>query len=366
MKTLAIIAEYNPLHEGHRYHFKQSMQRSQATHSLILMSGNFVQRGEPAIEDKFTRAKQAISMGADLVLELPFIYAANSAEYFAEGAIQILDQTGVVDSLSFGSETSELGQLEKTARRLLEPAHAEEVKHFMKQGLSYAQAVEHRLGKMSRRPNDILAIQYLRALIKQNSPIKPLLIERLGEYHDESLHTSFPSATAIRQAHKQGSRSDIAQPIFWDDLNDMIFARLITGEISHIHGMREGIEASLKQTALNTHTLSELIDACRTPRFGLARLKRLLIHCLMDYRQLDHRSLQSVVYFRPLAFNTKGRHLLKRIKQQNPETFIPTLARYQGEPHIMRALEFDITSSNLYYYLNQSRPEQTRRPIYIK
>ncbi|HHT20160.1 MAG TPA: nucleotidyltransferase family protein [Tissierellia bacterium] len=365
MKTLAIIAEYNPLHEGHRYHLEQSLRQGGASHSLILMSGNFVQRGEPAIEDKFSRAEQAIRMGADLVLELPYIYAQNSAEYFAEGAIRILNDSGVVDVLSFGSETADLDALKHSAKRLLEPDHAAEIKQLMSQGLSYARAVETRLGGASRRPNDILAIQYLRALIKHDSPIEPLQITRLGDYHDESLRPAYPSASAIRRAHRDGRLSRISQPIFWEDLSDMIFSRLITAELSDIHGMQEGIEHALKFAALNRHSLSELIEATRTPRFGLARLKRLLGHTLMGYTKKDQAELQQVVYFRPLAFNDRGRELLKQIKRQNPENFIPTLARYRGDPKIMRALRFDIISSNLYYHLQQSRPEQTRRPTYI-
>ena len=366
MKTLAIIAEYNPLHDGHRYHFQQSMDQSGASHSIILMSGNFVQRGEPAISDKFTRAAESVRMGADLVLELPFIYAVNSAEFFAEGAIRILNTSGVVDYLSFGSETADLENLSTSASRLLEPDHITQVRALMSQGLSYAGAVEQRLGQALRQPNDILAIQYLRALIRQHSPIRPMVIRRRGGYHNDSLATRFPSATAIRTAHRQGVLQDIEQPIFWEDLTDMIFARLLLHDISSIHGMREGIDDALKRAALHTNDLAELLEQCRTPRFSLARLRRLLIHSLMGYHSIDHSELQNTVYFRPLAFNTKGRQLLKKIKQQQPDRFIPTLSRYRGHDDIMRVLHFDIISSNLYYYLQQTGPEQARKAIYVK
>lgn len=366
MKTLAIIAEYNPLHSGHEYHWQESIARSGATHSLILMSGNFVQRGEPAITDKFTRARQAIEMGADLVLELPFLYAVNSAQYFAEGALNILHHSGVVDVLSFGSESADLDQLQASAKRLLEPEHGEEIKQLMQSGLSYAKAVETRLGHFDKSPNDILAIQYLRALQRLNSSIEPLVIPRQGSYHDEALTVRYPSATAIRQAHKQGKRSDITHPIFFEDLRKMIYSRLILDDLSSTHGMKEGIWHALQHAALRTHTLNDLLDACRTPRFSLARLRRLLIQSLMGYTQAHQAELQGVYYYRPLAFNTKGRELLKAIKHNQPERFVPTLARYSGDATIEAALAFDIKSSNLYYHLQQTGPEQARKAIYMK
>lgn len=366
MKTLAIIAEYNPLHDGHKYQFEKSLEQAQATHSLILMSGNFVQRGEPAITDKFTRARQAIAMGADLVLELPFIYAVNSAEFFAEGAIRILNASGVVDVLSFGSESADLPSLNERAARLLEPNHDREVKANMSDGLPYAKAVEKRLGAASRAPNDILGVQYLKALNKLDSPITPLVIKRQGSYHDEAMSVRYPSATAIRQAHRFGQLSDIHQPIFFDDLSDMIFHRLLLSPLTELHSVSEGIEHALKRAALNHHWLEDLLDTVRTPRFSLARLKRILMYSLMNYTKQDQTELQGVYYFRPLAFNDKGRELLKRIKEQNPDHFVPTVARFQGDELTQRSLGFDIDSSNLYYYLQKTKPEQTRRPSYQK
>ena len=365
-KTLAIIAEYNPLHEGHRYQFQQSLMQSGASHSLILMSGNFVQRGEPAITDKFERAEKAIGMGADLVLELPFIYAVNSAEYFAEGAVRILEASGVVDYLAFGSESGNVDRLKLMADRLLEPNHPREVKELMRQGLSYAQAVDRRLGHVSRQPNDILAIQYLRALKKVSSRIEPIAIPRIGAYHDDNLAVRYPSATAIRQAHRRGDLNDIRRPIYLDQLRDMIYGKLLLDPLSSIHGMSEGIEPALRQAALRTSTLEELMDSVRTPRFSLARLKRLFIHSLMNYQTSDQKAFQGVVYFRPLAFNAKGQDLLKQMKQRNPEIYIPNINRFQGDDLVQRALDFDIRSSNLYYHFQKTKPEQTRRPIIIK
>ena len=366
MTTAAIIAEYNPLHAGHRFHFQETMRRTGADACLILMSGNFVQRGEPAISDKFTRAAQAVAMGADLVLELPFIYAVNSAEFFAAGAVRLLSASGVVNWLSFGSETADLDQLHATAERMLEPEHLPQVRQLMKQGLSYAKAVETRLGRPLKQPNDILAVQYLRALKDQASPIQPLTIKRRGSYHDDSIATDYPSASAIRQAHKDGRLNQISNPIYFEDLTDMIYGCLLRDDLSSIHGVKEGIQPALQRAALRTYRLSDLLDAIRTPRFSLARLKRLLIHCLMNYQAKDQAELQEVIYFRPLAFNTTGRRLLKVIKDRAPDCFIPTLARYQPDELTRRALAFDIQSSNIYYHLQGSGPEQARKAIYLK
>lgn len=366
MKTVGIIAEYNPLHRGHRYHFEQSMQQAEASHALVVMSGNFVQRGEPAITDKFTRAAQAIDMGANLVLELPFIHAVQSADFFAAGAVRMLHESGVVDTLAFGSESAELATLQQAARKLLDPDLKAHITSGMDQGLSYAQAVEHYLGTALRQPNDILAVQYLKALQALDSPIDPLLIHRQGVYHDETMEVRFPSATAIRKAHQRGMLREIEQPVFAEHLEQAIFSTLLTRDLSDIQGMSEGIEHRLKRQAARTHNLDELIDSVRTPRFTQARLKRLLMHCLMHYTRQDHTDLQRLFYFRVLAYNEKGHTLLKAIKDRHAERLIHKIPSFSPDERLQRILRFDIDSSNLYYYLQKSIPEQHRKPLRIK
>lgn len=366
MRTLGIIAEYNPLHSGHRYHFEESMRQAQASHALVVMSGNFVQRGEPAITDKFSRAEQAIHMGADLVIELPFIYAVSSADYFAAGAIRLLHESGVVDVVSFGSESADLKQLESAAQKLSDPYLKDALRTLMKNGVSYASAVEQYLEHALRAPNDILGVQYLKALRQLQSPIQTILIRRRGHYHDEELAVDFPSARAIRQAHRTGQLGEIDSPIFIEQLNQAIFSLLLTHDLSDINGMSEGIEHKLYKQAKMTHTLDALIESVRTPRFTQARVRRLLIHALAHYTKRDQEALKDEFYFRVLAYNEKGRALLKAIKQRHPERLIYKIPSFSKDPSLQRALHFDIVSSNLYYHLLQSAPEELRKPIHIK
>ena len=218
MQVNGIIAEYNPFHNGHLYQLKRSLEETGADYTVVAMSGNFVQRGSAALLDKHTRAEMALLGGADLVLELPALYAASSAEFFAAGAIRLLDQLGVVDTVSFGSELGDTALLKKAAEILVqEPADfSSSLKHYLKEGMSYPNArteaiIQHYpefngQDSIFSSPNNILGIEYIKALLRQNSSIRPVTIKRLGNgYHDRSAGAPFCSALAIRQALFSGA-----------------------------------------------------------------------------------------------------------------------------------------------------------------
>ena len=220
MNVLGIVSEYNPLHSGHVYHIAASREKTGATHAVCVMSGNFVQRGEPAIVDKWARAKMALNSGIDLVIELPVVFACASAEIFARGAVRILNQTGIINYLCFGSEQGELETLKRIASVLAEePSEFRtSLKKYLKQGLSFPAAREKALtgylrdvpGGIMDKSNNILAIEYLKALITTGSGMEPVTIRRKGSgYQDSIITETFSSATAIRNFLKEtGSVSD--------------------------------------------------------------------------------------------------------------------------------------------------------------
>lgn len=210
MKIVGLIAEYNPFHNGHLYHITKAKEVTGADYAVVIMSGDYVQRGVPAIMPKRLRAEMALKCGADAVFELPVCYATGSAELFAEGAISFFDSLGIVDTLCFGSESNDLEGLQKIADLLLEEpeAYQSELQKHLKNGMSYPYARQEALSTymgtagaadLLTDPNNILGIEYLKALKKQNSRIVPYTIQRQGaHYHDESLHPVSSSATAIR------------------------------------------------------------------------------------------------------------------------------------------------------------------------
>ena len=200
MKTVGIIAEFNPLHNGHKYLLDEAKRLSGADFCIVVMSGNFVQRGSPALLDKYTRTQMALLNGVDLVIELPVIYATASAEYFARGAVRLLDKLGVVDIITFGSECGNIELLKKAATELTEetPDFKKNLQDNLKKGLSFPKARSQAIGKQGdgSEPNNILGIEYIKALNYWDSSITPTTIERKGSgYHDEQM----ASATAIRK-----------------------------------------------------------------------------------------------------------------------------------------------------------------------
>lgn len=210
MKIVGLIAEYNPFHNGHFYHIEKAKEITHADHAVVIMSGDYVQRGVPAIMPKRLRAEMALKCGAAAVFELPVCYATGSAELFAEGAVSFLEHLGIIDTLCFGSECNDLEALRHTAEILLEEPeeYRLELKHHLKQGMSFPQARQKAISAYTRKadtavllsdPNNILGIEYLKALRKQNSRIIPYTIRRHGaHYHDEKLHPVNSSASAIR------------------------------------------------------------------------------------------------------------------------------------------------------------------------
>ena len=280
LKIAGVICEYNPFHNGHARHLRLTREASGCDYIVCCMAGAFTQRGEPAIVDKFLRAEMALRCGADAVVELPALFAARTADVFAAAGVSILSALGA-DILSFGAETADLETLYALARlREEEPeALSQVVREGLRAGKSHArahgEAVGALLGLDTRRPNAILAAEYLRAMQKQGSSMQPLAIVREGEYHDAAL-CPLASATAVRKAMREGGSVREAVPVeVWDllesaplssPLNDLGLYLLRTTDLSRLVGAGEGLENRLKRAAQCEPTLAAVVEAVKCKR----------------------------------------------------------------------------------------------------
>lgn len=355
MSIQAIISEYNPFHNGHLYQINKAKEITNADYTLALMGGNFLQRGEAAMWDKYTRSKMAITSGVDLVLELPFPYATGSAHDFATGAINILNSLNCIDYICFGAEESNLVLLDSLAEIIFnEPvSFSESFKNYLSSGLSYPAAREKALIEYTKndnltrvlsQPNNTLAIEYLVALKTTNSNIKPILIERTNNYHEKKLDQEVSSASAIRQAILADNQ-DISNnvpistmsiikeaknnisPIKSDLLTPFIQERLILeNSFINICDITEELNNKLIKLQPNL-SYNEIISYIKSKDITEARIKRCLIHLLLNYTD-ELRKLfvndNFAYYANILGFKKSSSGLIKYI---NASTAIPLITK---------------------------------------
>lgn len=351
-KTAAIIAEYNPFHNAHAYHIAQTRAVTGADNIVVIMSGNFVQRGDCAICDKFTRTRMALAGGADLVLELPLPFACATAEKFAAGGVGIADALGCVDYLSFGTECGDVGQLTAAANAVLDGAIKPALDRLLAEGKPFAaartEAVRETYGddiaELFCLPNNTLAIEYIRALDRLHSSIKPTGIRREGVQHDSAaVSGSFASATAIRrmmlhggggnavgflpddsweiwgEAVQQGSApADIAR------CERAILARLrsMTREqLANLPDVSEGLENRIFESVRGAASLDGLYAAVKSKRYSHARIRRIILSAFVGIRAVHSQNLP---YLRILGMNSRGKALLSAA---NPK--LPLISSYK-------------------------------------
>lgn len=339
MKITGIIAEYNPFHTGHAY----QLEKISGEASVAVMSGSFVQRGDVAIADKWTRARLAVTGGVDLVVELPVIFALNTAQKFALGAVSLLDSMGV-DELCFGSECGDIVALTQTAQ-LIEhepPEISLAIKKLIGSGMSYPAAREEAYsGRIPSgiisAPNNILAVEYLRALIRLDSKIVPITVKRRGAgYNDLAPGKDFASAAAIRQMLRNGENAEnftefLGIPTDLSRLDSAVIAklRMITPDmLSRINEVNEGLENRILRAAAEFSTIDDVAGAVKTKRYTMSRIRRVLISCLLGITSDMDEHLPD--YIRVLAMNETGKAVLKELKNRSTLPIITKAADYKG------------------------------------
>lgn len=371
MRVAAVVAEYNPMHTGHIYHLEKTGEISGADFVMAIMSGNFTQRGEAAIYDKWMRARIAVSSGVDLVLELPFVFACNSAEYFASGAISILKGLGCVDILSFGSESGNIEDLERLGAFLSEEPrdYRDILQENLNTGLSFPaareRAVSHVLGKGAGKvlssPNNILAVEYIKAARRQGFEVERMTVKRKGNYHCRDIGGEMASATAIRQKISEGKAQEIMTylPLEGKELlkktrikvaNSEMFYSLIRSailvqpseQISKIFGISEGMENRIKREIRRHDTLSTFVDALVSKRYTRVGIQRLLVHILMNFQKQNLFAYRP--YGRVLALNDKGGRILRLVKEKGELEVISNINK-SPRPSLMK---YDILASDVY------------------
>lgn len=337
MKITGIICEYNPMHNGHVYHIKRTRENG-ATHIIAVMSGNFVQRGETAVMSKHFRASLALRGGADLVIEIPAAYSLASAEFYASGAVGILDSLGCCDELSFGSECGDIDMLKKTAEAVNDLS-IDDIEKKMKLGITYPAAVTELIKEkyglkfydIIASPNNILGVEYIKALGKLSSDITPFTVKRSGAAHDsDNISGNTASASYIRKCMSENIdfKSVVPDHVYngyekcrldgkLSDMNNLeriILYKLRTSSVNDlkkIPDVGQGLENRLKQAA-DSHNINELLNRVKNKRYTMARLKRILLNTLIGTTAEDQRTRPPYAHI--LAMNERGREILAKCK----------------------------------------------------
>lgn len=387
-KVLGIIAEYNPFHNGHYYHLQASKKQTGSNYTVAVMSGNFTQRGSTSLIDKWSKAEAALLCGVDLVIELPVLYSISSAENFAEGAIKILDSLKVVDYVSFGSETPDISILNKFADVLYqEPREYKNIlSHELGKGISYPKARENALifylndirkySNILSSPNNILGIEYLKALKKFKSSIEPFSIQRFeSDYNSTGFNGNIASSTAIRNIVKNNG-FDILRKLMPDSSYSILmenmkvghvvpdlsvfekeiiylFRKMSVEEIADLPDVSEGLEFAIKNAANSCNSVVDFLNIIKSKRYTNTRLQRILLYALLGITKKDMLISRKVnPYIRVLGFNSRGQYLLSEIAKANPKLDIVTSVKKfidgNTNKNYRTMIEKDIFATNVY------------------
>lgn len=375
MKATGIVVEYNPFHNGHLFHLNEARRLTYADAVIAVMSGNFLQRGEPAAADKWVRTEMALAAGADLVIELPYAFATAHAPQFAFGAVSLLDALHC-DYYCFGSEQGSIEPFENTVQLLRDFASGYEntVRQAVKEGISYPAALRKGYEAIARKtdlpladlsePNNILGFQYMQAASRIQSPMQAVTIQRTGaNYHDSELpaHT-IASATAIRRTLSAGSPLQEVRPFMpdssfrlletertfqsWEQFYPFLRYTILRDgpeRLALAADVAEGLENALYQAAKEQHTFHSFMMAVKSKRYTWTRIQRMLVHILTGFRQADRQKMTVPSYIRLLGMSASGRQYLRTIKKNLPLPLVSRAAA-QSDPSLL----LDIKSTDIY------------------
>jgi len=379
-KRIGIIAEYNPFHNGHLYQIQKAKELTGADTVIAVMSGNFTQRGETSLINKFEKAKIALQNEVDMVIELPTIYSISSAENFALGGIKILNEIGNIDYLVFGIEEENLEKLQAIADVLVneDDEFKRNIKEELDKGNSYPKAREIALKKVlssenveniMQKPNNILAIEYLKALKTTNSKIKPIAIKRKNTMHnDENINENYASGTYIRKLFIENNFDEISKVVpkytyerllelknqgtyvsSINDFSDIVIYKIRTmtkEEISQIADVNEGLENSIKLASTTCKTIDEIIEKVSTKRYTKTRISRILTYILLDITKSEmEQAKKNNPYIRVLGINKKCEGILKTI---NNDKLITSLKKFEENNGENQLLNIDKKATEIY------------------
>lgn len=401
MKISAIVAEYNPFHNGHLYQLEKTKELTECDYVIAVMSGNFAQRGIPCCVDKYTRTKMALTSGIDLVIELPMPFATASAERFCEGAVSILTKTNLVNTISFGSESGKLDLLIDTAKLLLDepPSISESIQTSLREGISFPRARATALANYLHRdpkygytnaeimdtlntPNNILGIHYIKALLKYDSPITPLTIKRkIAAYHDDTLSSHIASATAIRKHLTLQNMAIIGQSMpsnthsllqanleknnfipTLDSYSQLLQYKLSFSDTKQLYTLWDipkDLLSSIINVSKNNYNISDIIQAVCSKTYTKATVQRALLRILLDVDSLTMNALNAVnwiPYIRVLGCKKSATKLLSELTKSSSVPIITNLGRNYSNLNSLskKLIDFELAATKLYYLAGQS------------
>ncbi|MDD2203321.1 MAG: nucleotidyltransferase [Bacilli bacterium] len=357
MNAVGIIAEYNPFHNGHLYHLEKIKEMFPNYTYVLVLSGHFMQRGETSIINKWDKTKLALLYGVDLVIELPYPFATQSADFFAKGSIQILKALGV-NSLVFGSETNDIEQLYKIAdTQLNDVEYKKLVKKHLNEGTSYKSALTKAVEILTKvdinAPNDILGVSYIKEIIKQEADITPFTIKRTNDYHGLDTGDKIASATSIRLSLKKNETINNFVPtetynslqnklFFIEDYYPYLKYQILNNmnNLNKFQTVEEGIENRIKKYIVESDSLEELIEKVKTKRYTYNKLRRMFTHILCNFTKEEADFFKDVRYLRILGFSKVGRKYLNSIKKKINLTIV---SNFSNCDDLMLDLEFRTT-----------------------
>ena len=356
MEIIGIICEYNPFHNGHRYHIEKIKELFPSSLIILVLNGYFMQRGDISVLTKEDKVKIALEENIDIVIEHPFIFSSNSADIFAESAVTLLEKMGC-SKLVFGSESNNINLIKEAAKKILD--NSKNIKENLNKGLSYPASLNVNISS----PNDILGISYVKAIIKNNYKIEPITIKRTNDYHDLKSTDNIISASNIRKKHKEKLSVDkytSYQHLIKKVDEDLLF-KLLQYKINTEHNLDkyltvdEGIEYRLLKYINKAKDLDEFITLVKTKRYTFNRIKRMLIHILIGLTKED-KDNTNIDYIKLLGFNKKGQKYLSKekdilITSKIPDSFISR--KYELKASIIYDL---LTNQNTYEFELENKP----------
>ncbi len=403
-ENLGIITEYNPFHNGHLYNIEEGKKKANAQNVIVVMSGNYVQRGLPAIVDKYTRCEMALKAGADLCIEMPTHFALEGAENFSKCGISLLNHSNIVDKIVFGSESGDISSLKKVAKILLqEPLEYKcHLNSFLKEGYAYPKAIDLSLAKLGYEniftANNTLGIQYIKSLMEFQSTIEPFTIKREGSsYHDTSVKNNHlgASASAIRELVYNNNDIDFINNYIPSNISNIFLTSIKNNytninnlsssfhyilnttpisELKKINHISEGIENRILESANKNFLISDIVNDCVTKRYTRSKIQRCIMSIILNIKKDDmiqYKNNNLAQYIRVLGYNKNKEFLLKDLMKKSTLPVIVSVNKSFLPPLAKKMLEEEKQFSNI-YNLSYNLPitskysEVQSKPIIIK
>ena len=361
MEKIGIICEYNPFHNGHIYHLNKIKELYPNSLIVLVMSGNFTQRGIPSIIDKWDKTEIALKYGIDLVVELPFPFATDGADIFAKGAISILKHLNI-ERLIFGSESNDINYIKELAKVSLSKEYNDEVEKYLNTEVNYPTALNLAFKKFKlegiKDSNDLLALSYIKEIYRQNTNIEPISIKRTNNYHSLEL-TDISSATSIRNAildNKDISKavpketlSKLNDPHFIDDYFSLLRYKILScPNLEIYHTVPTGFNNKIKEVIKGVNTYDELVNKLKSKHFTQSRISRMLLHILCSYTNELSDSFKDITYIRVLGMSKEGKKYLNTVKKDISIPIITTFSKGND-----KMLEFEQNTSDIYYLVSK-------------